>query len=120
MDSNELASAIGIDHAKHRGIVASTATVAELADYDQWTVSGSLDQHRPLYRVTLDDGTETAFSLGDSQPFLGSPLTIAIKPDTTSVKIDYAASPSRDVAGTLSGYRAHEKMAAEAAKKGSS
>jgi leukotriene-A4 hydrolase len=44
-------------------------------------------------RVTLDDDTETTFRLGDSQPFLGSPLTIAIKPDTKSVRIDYAASP---------------------------
>ncbi|HYC63018.1 MAG TPA: M1 family metallopeptidase [Thermoanaerobaculia bacterium] len=44
-------------------------------------------------RITLDDATETTFTLGDTQPFLGSPLTIAIKPDTKSVKIEYAASP---------------------------
>ena len=53
-----------------------------------------LDTHGlTIDRVTLDDGSETTFSLGDAQPFLGSALTIAIKPETTSVKIDYAASP---------------------------
>ena len=45
-------------------------------------------------RVTLDDGTETTFSLAQPQPFLGSALTIAINAVTKSVKIDYAASPN--------------------------
>jgi len=44
-------------------------------------------------RVTLDDGSETTFTLGAAQPFLGSPLTIAIKPDTKSVKVEYSSSP---------------------------
>jgi aminopeptidase N len=44
-------------------------------------------------RVTLDDGSEATFTSGDAKPFLGRALTIAIQPDTKSVKIDYAASP---------------------------
>jgi leukotriene-A4 hydrolase len=44
-------------------------------------------------RVTLDSGRETTFALGDEQPFLGRSLTIAIEPDTKSVKIEYASSP---------------------------
>lgn len=43
--------------------------------------------------VTLDDGKTTTFSIGQAQPYLGSPLTIALRPGTKSVKIDYASSP---------------------------
>ncbi len=43
--------------------------------------------------VTLDDGTCAKFSLGESQPYLGRALTIAIAPQTKSVKIDYQTSP---------------------------
>jgi aminopeptidase N len=50
-----------------------------------------------IERVTLpdanDDGSETTFTLGEPQPFLGSMLTVAIQPDTKSVKIEYATSP---------------------------
>ena len=46
-----------------------------------------------IERVTLDDGTEAMFTMGDARPFLGRMLTIAIKPDTKSVKIEYATSP---------------------------
>jgi aminopeptidase N len=46
-----------------------------------------------IERVTLDHGSETTFTLGEQQPFLGSMLTVAIKPDTKSVKIEYATSP---------------------------
>jgi len=31
------------------------ATVATLIDHDQWSISSSLNVHRPLYRVALDD-----------------------------------------------------------------
>ncbi|MBV8519468.1 MAG: M1 family metallopeptidase [Acidobacteria bacterium] len=44
-------------------------------------------------RVTLDDGSETTFALGDEQPYLGRSLTIAINAGTKSVKIEYASSP---------------------------
>jgi hypothetical protein len=30
-----------------------------LIDYDQWTVSGSFNSHRPLYHFSLDDGSRT-------------------------------------------------------------
>jgi leukotriene-A4 hydrolase len=53
-----------------------------------------LDSHGlTVDRVTLDDGTEATFTVSAAQAYLGSALTIAIKPDTKSVKIDYAASP---------------------------
>jgi PepSY-associated TM region len=47
-------------HARQRGIDGSQAAVAELADYDQWTVPNRYDVHRPLYRIALNDpaGTE--------------------------------------------------------------
>ena len=44
-------------------------------------------------RVTLDDGSEATFTLSDPKPFLGSALTIPIKPGTKSVTIRYASSP---------------------------
>ena len=44
-------------------------------------------------RVTLDDGTEAMFTMGDTQPFLGTPLTIAVKPETQWVRVEYASSP---------------------------
>ncbi len=46
-----------------------------------------------IARVTLDDATDAMFTMGDAKPFLGRMLTIAIKPDTKSVKIEYATSP---------------------------
>jgi len=44
-------------------------------------------------RVVLGDGSEATFALGDPKPFLGRALTIRIKPETKSVRIDYASSP---------------------------
>jgi len=44
-------------------------------------------------RVTLDDGSETTATLGESKPHLGAPLSIAIKPTTKSVRIEYASAP---------------------------
>src|SRR5436190_984531 len=41
------------------GLGATQATFAELAAYDQWTVSNGLDPHRPLYRIALNDGART-------------------------------------------------------------
>ena len=43
--------------------------------------------------VTLDDGTAAMFTMGDPQPHLGRMLTIAIKPETKAVKIEYATAP---------------------------
>jgi hypothetical protein len=54
-----LALAIATDYARRRGLDFTDATVAGLASYDQWTVSGGFDPHRPLYRIALDDGPGT-------------------------------------------------------------
>ena len=53
-----------------------------------------LDTWRLTIRgVTLDDGEEGTFTLGDEQPFLGSELTIPITPETRTVHIEYTSSP---------------------------
>ncbi len=57
--SENLALAIALDHARQRGIDATSARFSELANHDQWTVPNSLDPHRPLYRITLNDGRGT-------------------------------------------------------------
>ena len=53
--SAELALAIAADDARRRQLDISRAEVAEVADYDQWTVSSGFDLHRPLYRIALND-----------------------------------------------------------------
>jgi hypothetical protein len=57
--SEQLALAIAVDHAHRRGTAVSQATLAGLADFDQWTVPDSFDVHRPLYRIALNDGQGT-------------------------------------------------------------
>jgi len=58
--SQSLALSIASDYARHRQWDAAVARVAALSDYDQWTVTGNFERHRPLYRIALDDarGTE--------------------------------------------------------------
>ena len=56
--SEALAVAIAVDHARRRKMDAQ-AGFAELTTYDQWTLSGALNRHRPLYRVALNDQTGT-------------------------------------------------------------
>ncbi len=46
--------------------------------------------------VTLDDGEAAAFELGDEEPFLGRPLTVALRPGTEVVHVDYATGPGAD------------------------
>jgi aminopeptidase N len=46
-----------------------------------------------IRRVTLDDGSEARFTLGDEVQFLGRPLEIRIGPATKWVHIDYTTSP---------------------------
>ena len=57
--SEALAFAIAVDHARRRQINASQAAFPELTIHDQWTLSGSLNRHRPLYRVALNDEAGT-------------------------------------------------------------
>ncbi|HET7434921.1 MAG TPA: M1 family metallopeptidase [Thermoanaerobaculia bacterium] len=44
-------------------------------------------------RVTLDDGSDAQFALGDEKQFLGRPLTIQLQDNTSSVKIAYSSAP---------------------------
>jgi uncharacterized iron-regulated membrane protein len=55
------ARAIAETAARRRGLDPSRAVVANLANYDQWTVPNGFDRHRPLYRVALNDDTGTEF-----------------------------------------------------------
>jgi uncharacterized iron-regulated membrane protein len=58
--SAPLALMIAEATSRQRGQSASRVTLADLADYDQWTVPNGFDRHRPLYRIALNDdaGTE--------------------------------------------------------------
>jgi hypothetical protein len=58
--SASLALTIAVYHARRRGLDVSNASVVAEEAYDQWTVAGGFDRHRPLWRVALNDraGTE--------------------------------------------------------------
>jgi hypothetical protein len=57
--SAKLALAIALDYAMRRQWDAPAARIAALRDYDQWTLPAELDPYRPLYRVVLNDGSDT-------------------------------------------------------------
>lgn len=57
--SQRLALAIAVKHAQYLHLTEVNAAVVDSAPYDQWTVSQRFDPHRPLYRVTLNDGDGT-------------------------------------------------------------
>jgi hypothetical protein len=57
--SAKLARAIALDYAMRRQWHAPAASIAALQDYDQWTLPAELDPYRPLYRVALNDASET-------------------------------------------------------------
>ncbi|HUD88524.1 MAG TPA: PepSY domain-containing protein [Xanthobacteraceae bacterium] len=57
--SDESALTIAADYAQRRDWDVSAAKIAALNAYDQWTVPGIFDWHRPLYRVALNDGPDT-------------------------------------------------------------
>jgi hypothetical protein len=59
VNSEGLALAIAVDHARRRNIDVAQAAFAELTTVDQWTLSGALNRHRPLYRVVLNDEAGT-------------------------------------------------------------
>ena len=44
-------------------------------------------------RVTLDDGSEAKFTLGENKEFMGRPLVIPIAPATKAVTVEYSTSP---------------------------
>jgi PepSY-associated TM region len=72
--SGRVALEIAKAHARQRGIDATGAVVAGLADYDQWSVPNGYDDHRPLYRVALNDpvGTELYISSNTGEVVLGT------------------------------------------------
>ncbi len=47
-----------------------------------------------IRRVTLDDGAEARFTLGEEVGTLGQPLEIRIQPTTKWVHVDYSTSPT--------------------------
>jgi leukotriene A-4 hydrolase/aminopeptidase len=47
-----------------------------------------------IVQVTLNDGDETGFKVGESKPYMGSPLYVAITPGTKKVHITYSTSPN--------------------------
>lgn len=57
--SESLALAIAAQYARRVHPTDGNAATVERAFYDQWTVSGRFDRHRPLYRVALNDGDGT-------------------------------------------------------------
>jgi uncharacterized iron-regulated membrane protein len=57
--SEALALAIAVDHGRRRQLNVTQATFAEVTTHDQWSLSGKLNRHRPLYRVALNDEAGT-------------------------------------------------------------
>ncbi len=53
--SEQMALAIAKEYARRRGLTDTKAAIAGRTRYDQWTVAGRFDPHRPLYRVALND-----------------------------------------------------------------
>jgi hypothetical protein len=72
--SEPVALEIAKAHAQRRGIDAARADIAGVADYDQWSVPNGYDDHRPLYRVALNDpaGTELYVSSATGEVVLGT------------------------------------------------
>ena len=79
-------------------------------DFDTQTLQGSasLDIERPesgaplvldtrdlvIHNVRSSDGTDLTYSLGDSDPLLGAPLTIELRDGVSRVVVDYSTSAS--------------------------
>ena len=61
-------------HARQRGIDVARADIAGVADYDQWSVPNGYDDHRPLYRIAVNDpaGTELYVSSTTGEVVLGT------------------------------------------------
>ena len=72
--SAPLAMDVAKAHARQRGIDATHAVVAGVADYDQWSVPNGYDDHRPLYRIAVNDpaGTELYVSSTTGEVVLGT------------------------------------------------
>lgn len=55
-----------------------------------------------ILSVTLDDGIETQWTLGDDTPWLGSRLAIDVTPETRVVQVEYKSSPGATAVQWLS------------------
>jgi aminopeptidase N len=82
-------------------------------DFDTSTIAGSATLHvrnltgtdelfldtngLVIHRVVLDDGTQASHDLLTTDPILGTPLRIIVRPDTRWVRVEYETSP--DAAG---------------------
>ncbi len=73
-------------HATSSGLIKIAPAAAALADYDQWTVAGGLNAHRPLHRIALNDAAGTELYV--------SSLTGEVVRDTTRYErvFNYAGS----------------------------
>lgn len=49
-----------------------------------------------IHSITLDEGKETTFNIGESKPDFGAPLTIDITPETKKITIHYTSSPGAE------------------------
>ncbi len=49
-----------------------------------------------IVRVTLDNGEEAKFHIGDSLPWVGRPLSVALKPGTQKVTVSYKTRPDAE------------------------
>ena len=72
--SEPVALEIAKAHAQQRDIDAAHAVVVGVADYDQWNVPNGYDDHRPLYRIAVNDpaGTELYVSSVTGEVVLGT------------------------------------------------
>jgi hypothetical protein len=72
--SEPVALEIAKAHAQQRDIDAARADIAGVADYDQWSVPNGYDDHRPLYRIAVNDpaGTELYVSSVTGEVVLGT------------------------------------------------
>lgn len=72
-------------------------TITGTATYDIETAEDAkrivFDTHNLTIHSVTADGQAAEFTVGEAQPFLGSPLTVSIKPDTRQVAIHYTSSP---------------------------
>lgn len=85
-----LALDLDVDFERKRLAGSATLQIETSADARELV----LDIHGlTIDRVTHADGSEAKFTIGESKPFLGSPLAIDLAPGTKSVKIDYTSAP---------------------------
>ena len=75
-------------------------TLSGAATYDIETASDAerimFDTRDLAIKEVLVDGQPVDFGLGDAQPFIGSPLSIPVTPESRKVEIRYRSNPGAD------------------------